>query len=132
MEEEALEIIRIPVSFSVFAERYPTEESCRKRFEKIRWKDAPFCFHCGGYKVYRYENKKDFKCGLCKKKFRITTGLICENSNLPLQKWLYVFYLRKVYQDIPDTKTLMDKMDISKPTAIRIRNKYMLFRKMKG
>lgn len=132
MEEEVFEIIRVPVRYSVFAEKYPTEESCRKRFEKIRWKDAPFCFHCGGYKVHRYENKKDFKCGLCKKKFRITTGLICENSNLPLQKWLYVFYLKKVYQGLPDTKTLMDKMDISKPTAIRIRDKYMLFRKIKG
>lgn len=56
MEEEVLEIIRVPVNYSVFAERYPTEESCRNRFERMRWKDAPFCFYCGGYKVHRYEN----------------------------------------------------------------------------
>lgn len=131
MEEEALEIIRVPVKYSVFAEKHPTEESCRKRFEKWYWKEEPFCPYCRWYKVYRYENKKDFKCGLCKKKFRITTGSICENSNLPLQKWLYFFHLLKVYQGLPETKTLMDKMDISKPTAIRIRNKYTLFRKIK-
>lgn len=124
MEEDVLKIKRTPVKYSVFAEKYPTEESCRESFEKMFWRNTyPICPFCRGYRIYRYKNNRDYKCGFCKKKFRLSIGSISKNSNLPLQKWLYFFYLYNVYKEVPDTKALMSKMEISKPTAIRIRKK---------
>lgn len=38
--EEVLEIKRTPVKYSVFAEKYPTEESCRESFEKMSWRNT--------------------------------------------------------------------------------------------
>ncbi|WP_461827364.1 transposase [Dysgonomonas sp.] len=66
--EEVLEIVRIPLKYSVFLKKYPTEESCRKRLEKMFWGNSyPVCPYCRGYRIYSYANNRDYKCELCKR-----------------------------------------------------------------
>ena len=83
--------------------RFATEEAAREYFEKHRWPDGPVCPHCGNAdqaRIYKAtENRAKGirpglrKCGECEQSFTATIGTICEDSHLPLNKWLIAFYM---------------------------------------
>jgi len=83
--------------------RFSTEEAARKYFEQIRWPNGPVCPHCGNgeeqriYRVMPNPEKKVrhglYKCAECKQQFTVTVGTVCEDSHLPLHKWLIAFYM---------------------------------------
>lgn len=76
--------------------RYFADENlCREHLEKLRWNGTPACPFCGSVKIYRFSDKKRFKCGEkeCNKKFTVTVGTVFENTKVPLQKWFVAMYL---------------------------------------
>jgi transposase-like protein len=85
------------------AQRFSTEEAAREYFEKLRWPDGPTCPHCGNadqervYKVTPNPQKKIrsglYKCAECLQSFTVTVGTVCEDSHIPLNKWLIGFYM---------------------------------------
>lgn len=85
------------------AQRFSTEEAAREYFEKLRWPDGPVCAHCGNadqkriYKVTPNPKKKIraglYKCAECLQGFTVTVGTVCEDSHIPLNKWLIGFYM---------------------------------------
>jgi len=85
------------------AQRFSTEEAAREYFEKLRWPDGPVCPHCGNadhariYKVTPNPAKKIraglYKCAECQQGFTVTVGTVCEDSHIPLNKWLIGFYM---------------------------------------
>ena len=85
------------------AQRFSTEEAARNYFERLRWPDGPVCPHCGNadqeriYKVTPNPKKKIraglYKCAECLQGFTATVGTVCEDSNIPLNKWLIGFYM---------------------------------------
>ena len=85
------------------AKRFSTEEAARDYFEKLRWPDGPVCPHCGNadqariYKVTANREKKirpgQYKCAECERSFTVTVGTVCEDSHIPLNKWLLAFYM---------------------------------------
>jgi len=85
------------------AQRFSTEESARDYFEKLRWPNGPVCPHCGNadqarvYKVTPNPAKKIraglYKCAECLQGFTVTVGTVCEDSHIPLNKWLIGFYM---------------------------------------
>src|SRR3984893_1250093 len=85
------------------SQRFSTEEAARDYFEKLRWPDGPGCPHCGNgdatriYKVAPNQAKKIraglYKCAECKEGFTVTVGTVCEDSHIPLNKWLIGFYM---------------------------------------
>jgi transposase-like protein len=85
------------------AAKFSTEESAREYFEKLRWPDGPECPHCGNadqkriYKVTANRDKKirpgQYKCAECLQSFTVTVGTVCEDSHIPLNKWLIGFYM---------------------------------------
>jgi transposase-like protein len=85
------------------AQRFSTEEAAREYFEKLRWPDGPVCPHCGNadqermYKVTPNPEKKIraglYKCAECLQGFTVTVGTVCEDSHIPLNKWLIGFYM---------------------------------------
>lgn len=85
------------------AQRFSTEEAARDYFEKLRWPNGPVCAHCGNadgeriYKVTANPEKKIraglYKCGECRQGFTVTVGTVCEDSHIPLNKWLIGFYM---------------------------------------
>jgi transposase-like protein len=85
------------------AKRFATEEAAREYFEKLRWPDGPVCPHCGNadqarvYKVTANREKKirpgQYKCAECDRSFTVTVGTVCEDSHIPLNKWLIAFYM---------------------------------------
>lgn len=85
------------------AQRFSTEEAAREYFEKLRWPNGPTCAHCGNadqgriYKVTPNPKKKIrsglYKCAECLQGFTVTVGTVCEDSHIPLNKWLIGFYM---------------------------------------
>lgn len=85
------------------AQRFSTEEAARDYFEKLRWPNGPVCAHCGNadqeriYKVTPNPEKKIraglYKCAECRRGFTVTVGTVCEDSHIPLNKWLIGFYM---------------------------------------
>ena len=83
--------------------RFSTEDAARKYFEQIRWPDGPVCPHCGNcaqdrvYKIEANAAKKIrpglYKCAECANQFTVTVGTVCEDSHIPLNKWLIAFYM---------------------------------------
>src|SRR4051812_33510400 len=83
--------------------KFSTEEAARDYFEKLRWPDGPVCAHCGNadgsriYKVTANPAKKirpgQYKCAECRASFTVTVGTVCEDSHIPLNKWLIAFYM---------------------------------------
>lgn len=84
-------------------QRFSTEEAAREYFENLRWPDGPVCPHCGNadreriYKVTANPEKKIrqglYKCADCRDLFTVTIGTVCEDSHIPLNKWLIAFYM---------------------------------------
>jgi len=83
--------------------RFSTEESAREYFEHIRWPNGPVCPRCGNsgekpiYKLEANPAKKIrpglYTCAECDNHFTVTVGTVCEDSHIPLNKWLAAFYL---------------------------------------
>ena len=82
--------------------RFSTEEAARGYFEALRWPDGPVCPHCGnndGKRIYKAtpNPKKKIRAGLYKcasaTSFTATIGTVCEDSHIPLNKWLIGFYM---------------------------------------
>lgn len=83
--------------------RFSTEEAARDYIEQIRWPNGPVCPHCGNadqaliYKIAANPAKKIrsglYKCAACNNQFTVTVGTVCEDSHIPLNKWLIGFYV---------------------------------------
>jgi len=81
--------------------RFSTEQAAREYFERIRWPDGPVCPHCGNTETNyaRTANKKAgiregmYTCKECRDTFTVTVGTVMERSHIPLNKWLFAFYM---------------------------------------
>jgi transposase-like protein len=72
---------------------YKDEDTCRKQFELIRFRNGDYCPHCGHAKINRFADGKRYRCASCKKDFTIKTGTVFGESKVPLQKWFVAIYL---------------------------------------
>jgi len=79
-------------------QRFPDADSAAKYLESLRWPDGPVCPHCGeserqAYRLKTKTARRLWKCAACRKQFTVTVGTIFEDSHIPLNKWLWAFYL---------------------------------------
>ncbi len=82
--------------FEVFTR---TQEDCLELLKMMRWGNKPFCPKCGSGD-YRYKKSRDiYVClgsdrAICNNKshyeYKVTTGTIFENSNIPLPMWFTI------------------------------------------
>lgn len=69
-------------------------------FERARWGDTPACPRCGSANVYQMrdrvtgERNKDYRwrCRDCASMYTVRTGLILEETRLPLRVWAHAFW----------------------------------------
>lgn len=71
----------------------PDEQAAIEHFTSIRWKSGVFCPHCGSMRVYHFSEKRNHKCGECRKRFSIKVGTIFEDSKIPLRQWMLAIWL---------------------------------------
>jgi transposase-like protein len=104
------------------AQRFYTEEAAREYFENLRWPDGPVCPHCGNndqkriYKATPNPKKKIrtglYKCAECMGPFTATIGTVCEDSHIPLNKWLIGFYMMCASKTQISALQLMRQLEI--------------------
>src|SRR5262245_3354653 len=81
-----------------------SEADARRMLERLRWPDGkPACPHCGTVGEAKRMKSGDetehrlregvLNCRACRKPFTVTVGTIFEGSHIPLNLWLYGFYL---------------------------------------
>ena len=74
--------------------RFPTPDSAREYMEVKRWGGKPQCPSCGETElVTKRALLGYYRCPICRLIFTVRTGTIMERSHIPLDKWLYTFYL---------------------------------------
>lgn len=78
-----------------------SEEAAAEFLERQRWGDEPCCPRCGSVDVYKMTRRyaperRDFKlrwrCRDCKRQYSVRTGLVLEESRLPLRVWVHAFW----------------------------------------
>ena len=72
------------------------EHAAYKKLESLLWPHGPFCPRCGG--LDRITPVKGgriglYRCGPCKRQFRVTVGTIFESSHIKLNLWFQAAHL---------------------------------------
>ena len=73
--------------------RFPDQQACIDHLEAIRYKNGPYCPHCGSAdesKVRRSNLKSRvgrWNCHDCKSSFNVLSGTIMQGTHIPLPKW---------------------------------------------
>jgi hypothetical protein len=71
---------------------FPTEESCIKYLENLRWKDSVVSPFDSTSQVYSCKNNR-YKCKNTGKYFTVKTRTIFEGSKVSFQNWFIAIYL---------------------------------------
>jgi len=66
---------------------FPTQKSCIKHLEKIKWKSKPTCPYCKSNNHIPIKNTYRYHCNTCNTSYSVTVGTIFHNTKLDLQKW---------------------------------------------
>ncbi|HWA18842.1 MAG TPA: IS1595 family transposase [Devosia sp.] len=96
---------------------FPDEQSAIDHFTGIRWKNGAFCPYCGSTRVYHFTDKRNHKCGDCRKRFSIKVGTIFEDSKIELRKWLLAIWLITSHKKGVASTTLARDIGVTQKTA---------------
>ncbi len=92
---------------------FTDEAAARAHLENLRWPQGVVCLHCGGFgdaisavqktakrrkptpegERYKPARAGRYYCKDCEGTFTVTVGTVMEDSHIPLNKWIYGFYL---------------------------------------
>ena len=100
-----------------FLADYKDEESCRKFFERIRFRNGDYCPHCGNVSIYRFGGGKRYRCAGCKKDFTIKTGTVFGESKISLRKWFIAIYLLTTCRKGISSVQLAKQVGVTQKTA---------------
>ena len=70
-----------------FAEKYPTEESCKEDFKQRREQEGVKCKKCGCTEQYWLQAKYQWQCSLCEFRTTLRSGSIMEGSKVSFRTW---------------------------------------------
>ena len=76
-----------------FLGHFKDEETCKKHFTAIRFRDGEYCAHCGHKTVYSFSGGKRYRCAKCRQDFTIKTNTVFGDSKLTIKKWFIDIYL---------------------------------------
>lgn len=95
----------------------PTEEAAIAHFTAIRWKNGAFCPFCGSIRVYHFSDKRDHKCGDCRKRFSIKVGTVMEGTKIEVRKWLMAIWMLTSHKKGIASTTLARDLGVTQKTA---------------
>lgn len=81
-------------------DKFQTEQECIKYFVNVRWNGNIVCPECGCNKVYKFADKRRFKCKQkqCSSIFSYKTGTFFENTKISLRKWFLAIYINSSHK----------------------------------
>jgi transposase-like protein len=100
-------------------------------FERQRWGDSPCCPECGDTDVYQMKDRKtgkrnkDFRwrCRGCGKLYSVRTGMIFEESLIPMRKWARAVWESATCKNGISALELSRKIQVSYKTALFMMNR---------
>lgn len=106
------------------------EAAAQDALANLRWPNGVTCPLCeGGKKVYEVSYaytpkgsetvsvRKQWKCGVCRKKFSVTSRSIFEGAHIPVGKWIYAIFLMCSSKKGVSANQLSRELDISYKSA---------------
>ncbi len=105
--------------FKIF-EQFPTQKSCIRYLEKVRWGTTPACPHCGSINVYPMPKELRHHCNDCRVSFSVTVNTIFHHTHLPLQKWFLAISLIINAKKGISARQLGRHLHVNRNTAWRI------------
>ena len=101
-------------------EKFPTQESCIKHLEKVRWGGMVHCPYCASINTAQHDKRKRHRCYDCKTSFSVTVGTIFHHTHMPLQKWFLIINLILNAKKGISALQLSRDLHVNKNTAWRI------------
>lgn len=96
---------------------FKDEQNCWDYLEESKWKGHITCRKCGGDKIYKFKNGKQYKCGSCGDHFTAKIGTIFQDSKIPLIKWFIAMHYMGNTKKGLSTRQLAAEINVSQRTA---------------
>jgi transposase-like protein len=99
--------------------QFPTQKSCIKHLEKLRWGKIPVCVYCGSTNTNPLNQEGRFRhyCNGCCKAFNVTVGTIFHGTHVPLQKWfLLISLMQNAKKGLSSCQAARD-IEMNRPTV---------------
>ncbi len=109
------------VSFVQRMRKFPDDETARKWFESIRWKDGAYCPYCKSHNVQSNirHGTMTHRCRdcECRRMFSLRTGTVMQSSKLGYQVWAIAIYLVTTNLNGISSMKLHQDLGITQKTA---------------
>lgn len=109
-----------------FMEAFPTEESCIRYFEALRWGDNVISPFDSTSKVYKCANGK-YKCRNTGKYFDVKTRTVFASTKLPLRLWVYAIFIFMSHKRGISSCQLARDLGVTQKTAWNMLHKIRQF-----
>lgn len=109
-----------------FMEAFPTEESCIRYFESLRWGDKVISPFDSTSKVYKCANGK-YKCRNTGKYFDVKTRTVFAATKLPLRLWVYAIFVFMSHKRGISSCQLARDLGVTQKTAWNMLHKIRQF-----
>ncbi len=109
-----------------FMEAFPTEESCIRYFETLRWGDKIVSPFDSSSKVYKCANGK-YKCRNTGKYFDVKTRTVFASTKLPLRLWVYAIFIFMSHKRGISSCQLARDLGVTQKTAWNMLHKIRQF-----
>ena len=109
-----------------FMEAFPTEESCIRYFETLRWGDKVMSPFDSSSKVYKCANGK-YKCRNTGKYFDVKTRTVFAFTKLPLRLWVYAIFIFMSHKRGISSCQLARDLGVTQKTAWNMLHKIRQF-----
>jgi DNA-directed RNA polymerase subunit RPC12/RpoP len=76
-----------------FEKYFPSEESCKAKFKKIRERGGIICPKCGCPKHYWKTDKEVYQCKKCNYRQSLKANTVMHSSKLPFKYWFIAMHL---------------------------------------
>ncbi|MCY4079419.1 MAG: IS1595 family transposase [Caldilineaceae bacterium] len=100
-----------------FFEKFPDEASAIAYFEEVRWPYGVICPRCNSDRTTPVKNRPRHHCNGCGRQFSVRTGILLENSRIPVRKWLYAIYIFQIHRKGISSVQLGKELGISQHSA---------------
>jgi len=97
--------------------QFPTEKSCIKHLETVKWKGIPSCPYCKSTKSTPMPKEERYHCNTCNTTYSVTVGTIFHNTKLDLQKWFLGVALMLNAKKGLSARQLARDLEVNKNTA---------------
>lgn len=97
--------------------RFPSQESCIKHMEKVRWNGEPECPYCKSKRQSEMKKELRYHCNACNTTYSVTVGTIFQKTKIDIQRWFVAISLVLNAKKGISARQMARDLDVNKNTA---------------